>query len=431
MIVRFLSGVYFTEIGLKEAVIGYLNFLGTPWNLKFVWAPFLDLFGTRRRWMLAVQFLLSALFGLLALLVSAGPEKYQRLSMLSRLEPPLLAPVPLDSGVLDWTTLALMPAPMGRTAADLLLGIVGLLVVLAFLAATNDIAIDAHYMEGLPDRGEQARLSGLRVTAYRLAVLFAKFGLIAFSTWSYGFACGALVMLALSLFHALAVPTFPSDKPRSGGGLGAIAKHLRATVATYLNQPRIWVIIPFITLYKLGDELLFAMNTTFLMRELHVTKTQLAWLSGAVGTVTSIVGSMAGGWWIKRVGLRRGIWPLTIAMNVNIWAYVWLAWALPDARQSLGITQIAVIHGYEQIAAGLGNAALTVFLLYTCKQEFKAAHYAFGSAIMSLTGTIFGGLSGAWVEQHGYVSLYILAFAGSLPSMLLLFFVPIPDDAGR
>ena len=60
------------------------------------------------------------------------------------------------------------------------------------------------------------------------------------------------------------------------------------SVRTYLQQPRIWVVVPFITLYKLGDELLFAMNSTFLKRELHVSNTQLAWLSGLVGTFTAV-----------------------------------------------------------------------------------------------------------------------------------------------
>jgi PAT family beta-lactamase induction signal transducer AmpG len=44
-IIRILSSVFFTDIGLKERYIGYLNFLGIPWNLKFLWAPFLDIIG--------------------------------------------------------------------------------------------------------------------------------------------------------------------------------------------------------------------------------------------------------------------------------------------------------------------------------------------------------------------------------------------------
>ena len=396
MLVRWLSGVYFTDIGLKESVIGALNLLGLPWNWKFAWAPLVDWTGTKRRWLLGVEFALAAVFGVLALLIHLGPAK-------------------TDGGA------AVAPS------SGLLTAILATLVLLAFLAATHDVTIDAFYMEGIPSRDEQARLSGLRVTAYRVAVLFAKFALVALPTWAWGFGAGAAAMLALAVWHAYALPRFDSDGARPGDR-PQLAAHVAKTIRSYLAQPRVGVVIAFVTLYKLGDELLFAMNTTFLMRELHVTKGQLAWLSGLVGTVTAVVGALWGGRYIQRVGLRRALWPLTLAMNLNIWAYVWLAWARPDAGTPAGFAQIAVIHGYEQIAAGLGSAALTVFLLQTCRAEFKAAHYAFGSAIMSLTGTLFGGLSGAWVEAHGYTSLYVLAFVGSLPSMLLIPFLPLRDE---
>ena len=84
---------------------------------------------------------------------------------------------------------------------------------------------------------------------------------------------------------------------------------------------------------------------------------------------------------------------------------------------------------YEQIAAGLGNAVLIVFILRTCKKEFKAAHYAIGSAFMSLFSTIFGGFSGIIVEKMGYLNLFFIAFFASIPAMALLFFVKIKDEA--
>ena len=60
-IIRILSSVFFTDIGVKERYLGYLNFLGIPWNLKFLWAPFLDIFGKKRTWMIAVQAVISLL----------------------------------------------------------------------------------------------------------------------------------------------------------------------------------------------------------------------------------------------------------------------------------------------------------------------------------------------------------------------------------
>ena len=82
-------------------------------------------------------------------------------------------------------------------------------------------------------------------------------------------------------------------------------------------------------------------------------------------------------------------------MNFNIWAYVWLAWAKPDPATPHGFAMIAFVHGYENMAAALGNAVLLVYLLTTCKAEFKAAHYAIGSAIMSSPSRVVGGFGGA------------------------------------
>jgi PAT family beta-lactamase induction signal transducer AmpG len=114
-------------------------------------------------------------------------------------------------------------------------------------------------------------------------------------------------------------------------------------------------------------------------------------------------------------------------MNLNIWAYIWLAWAKPSAATLPGLGMISAVYCYEQIAAGMGNAVLIVFILRTCKQEFKAAHYAIGSAFMSLFSTIFGGFSGVIVEHVGYLNLFVISFLATLPAMILLFFVKIKE----
>jgi PAT family beta-lactamase induction signal transducer AmpG len=80
------------------------------------------------------------------------------------------------------------------------------------------------------------------------------------------------------------------------------------------------------------------------------------------------------------------------------------------------------------MAAALGNAVLLVYLLTTCKAEFKAAHYAIGSAIMSIPSRVVGGFGGAIATHIGFLNFFILGFLVSLPSMLLLFVVPLKDD---
>ncbi|MEW6730163.1 MAG: MFS transporter [Acidobacteriota bacterium] len=415
MIVRIISTVLFTDLGLKERYLGYLNFLAIPWNLKFLWSPLLDIFGTKRRWLILMQFLISVLTMAIAVTCYFIPN--------------------------------------AADATRLIAFIAVIFVGMAFVAATNDIAIDAYYLEGLTDKSEQALYSGHRVMAYRVAMIFARSGLVAVTAllaakfgiktaqnpnpqgipmalpWAYSFGVGALAMFLVTLFHAIKLPRFErksevkEEKKREN-----IWDFFGRAFFSYLQQERIALVLVFIVAYKIGDEILFSMATPFLKRELGVTNDQYYWLAGFVGAAGTVIGAMVGGWWIKRQGLKKAIWPLTILMNFNIWAYIWLAYAKPNAATLGGIATIAFVHGYEQVAAGLGSAALLIYLLRTCKPDFKAAHYAIGSAIMTLGGTFFGGFGGRIVEQVGYLYLFIIAFFVSIPSMVLLFWVPIKEE---
>jgi MFS transporter, PAT family, beta-lactamase induction signal transducer AmpG len=418
MLVRILSTVYFTDIGVKERYLGYLNFLGIPWNFKFLWSPFIDIFSTRKRWMTIIQALIAMLTMAIALI--------------------------------SYTI------PMQGEISHYLVFISFIFIGMAFLAATNDIAIDAYYLEGLPDKSVQAAYVGYRMLAFRLSMIFARTGLVAFvdylvfhiasnnkyphwvykmpflaspdkyRPWAYAFVAGSITMLLLSLFHGFALRNY--EAARKGDAKEKLHSYGRA-FWVYLSQERAAMVLLFIILYKIGDEIIFSMVTPFLMRELAITKTQYAWVGGIVGAAGTIVGAMLGGYWIKRTGLKRAIWPLTILMNFNIWAYIWLAWAKPDPATQVGISMIAFVHGYEQFAAGLGSAALTVFMMRLCHAEFKAAHYAIGSAIMSIPSTLIGGFSGRLVEQMGYFNLFVLGFFATIPSMIMLYWLPIKDEA--
>lgn len=406
MIVRFISSVFFTDIGLREAYLGFLNFFAIPWNIKFLWAPVVDIFGTKRGWLIGVQFLIGLLVLIVGIVVVVMPGK----------EGDTVLGIPF----LDYEAVTLIIAI--------------LFVILAFLSATHDIAIDAYYLEALTTEREQSLYSGLRVLAYRVSVIYAKSLLVIFAAaagWFWGFGAGALTMLGLFLFHLVYLsPTVKPDMYKRGPG--DRADQLRRSLglygkafSTYLRQEKVYLVLPFIVLYKLGDEVLFSMNTPFLLRELGMTKAQLGWVSGIIGTVCSILGSLLGGKWIASRGLKKTVWPITIIMNLTILAYVLLAWLKPDPATSEGIAVIAIINGYEQLAAGLGTAVLVVFLINKCLSDFKAAHYAIGSAIMSLGGTVVGGFGGVFVEFYGYINLFLIAFFASIPSMVLLFLVPL------
>ncbi len=404
MIVRILSGVFFTQLGVKERYLGYLNYLGLPWNIKFLWAPLVDGWSSKKWWQVTLQ----ALIGGLTILIG-----YLSYTASGQVDP---------SGLYE------------------LIAIV--FVVIAFLSATNDIAIDGYYLEAIPKREDQALLSGYRVLAYRIAMVFARSGLVALAGWAMGsamfgtvyhawgltFAIAGGVLLACSMLHAVLLTDVRVASDAASTQFTRARKVFVEGFSSYIAQPQVVLILAFIILYKMGDELLFSMVTPFMLRELKVSTEQYAWIAGIVGAAGTILGALWGGAVIKKRGLRRALWPLTIAMNCNLVLYVWLSIAKPDPTTMNGITIIAVIHGIEQVAAGLGSAALLVFLLTTCSHSYKATHYAVGSAIMSIPGTIVGGEGGRIVEAYGYTGLYLFACFAAIPGMCLIPFVPIKEE---
>jgi PAT family beta-lactamase induction signal transducer AmpG len=84
---------------------------------------------------------------------------------------------------------------------------------------------------------------------------------------------------------------------------------------------------------------------------------------------------------------------------------------------------IAVVVMIEQLIAGAGTAAFTVFILRLCHGEQKASHFAFASSVMSLAATVAGVASGflyAGLSAPGY---FVVAFVASLPGVIAALFV--------
>ncbi len=456
-IVNSAADALFTVMGMSLSSLGLTTVLHLPWNLKFLWGPFVDQFETKRRWLLATEVLVCLV--LLVLTITGGDG-----------------------------------APVALLAA--------LFMVLAVASATHDIAVDGFYLEGLDDAG-QSRYVGYRAGAYRVAMLAVNgplLGLAYVTGWRIAWLAALVTMMVVTAYHAVALPR-PEVRQRPIGELfsrllgprmlailtvltaagawgwraqwwglperiaaafgsipvlgamslpgwlgmglltgllltlamlervrGYLARH-RSDYAdafvVFLSKPRVNEVLAFVVLYRVGESFLQKMRFPFLNRELDVSMGFYSFANGTVGFIATIAATLLGGWLIARHGLRRWIWPFVIAQNVLNLLYAGLAF-VPDPSAISGVV-ITVVIAVEHIGAGLGTAVFMVYLMRCCDAKYKAAHMALLTALMSVGYTLAGVASGALAEVLGYGPYFLLTFVATIPSMVLLLVVPYVD----
>jgi PAT family beta-lactamase induction signal transducer AmpG len=284
------------------------------------------------------------------------------------------------------------------------------------LAATQDIAVDGFYLDALPDK-RQAAFSGLRVGAFRIAMLVGKGGLVVLAGlaggWKAAFFAAGAMMLVLGLGHALLLP-HPAKTERVERH--ALKAFWRAFVS-FLKQPKVALVLAFVLTYRAGDALMFNMGTPF-FKDLGLSLTQRGIINGTWGTLVSVGGSMVGGLIVSRWGLERTLRPIALAQGFAILLYAWLAFTRPT------LPAIVAIVLAEQLVAGIGTAGLMVFLMRRCHSSYKASHFAIASALMSIPTTLAGLVCGKLAARYGFPIFFLIAFAAAIPGMILSWFVP-------
>ena len=203
--------VFFRIHGISLAEIGALSLRGLPWALKFLWAPAVDAWGRRRTWVVGCQVCVT--FSLLAIL-------------------------------------AVDPS---RVSAVLWVVVLGL----AFFSATQDIAIDAYTIE-LLDEPEMGPANGVRVTAYRVALISAGGLLVALAGligWPLAFG-GAAALMGGSSLLSMQLPE--AARPRVAGasalsGMETLKRAVWTPLRQFFQVPGFPVVILFVLTFKLGE----------------------------------------------------------------------------------------------------------------------------------------------------------------------------------
>ena len=411
-VVNVISVTMFKRLGMPNGDLAmYTSLLYLPWVIKPLWSPFVDVIRTKRWWILLMQALCTAGFAALALSVS--PD------------------------VFGWSLV--------------------IFYVIAFASATHDIAADGFYMIALEQK-QQATFVGIRSTFYRIASVFGQGVIVVLAgvleerlgaiprAWSITLLASAVLFGLITLWHTRFLPkaespdgSGPSEAvlPDSVGRADSpiaeneqlpssetkrIFREFGQAWVTFFKKPGVWLAIAFMLLYRLPEAFSVKMLTPFLLDPvesggLGLSTAQSGLVYGTVGVIALTVGGILGGLYAAKFGLRRSMWPMSMALALPCAVYLILAAVQPTALWS-----IFALVALDQFGYGFGFTAYMLYMMQFSEGSFKTSHYAICTAFMALSMMIPGLFAGWMQEALGYVGFFIVVMICCLATITVTFF---------
>lgn len=364
---------WMTDEKVDLSLISLFSLVGLPYTLKFLWAPIMDrivprFLGRRRGWMVIIQ---AALF----------------LSFLgiSRTHP---SQDPFSVAI--WALL------------------------IAFLSASQDIVIDAYRRESLTDQ-ELGIGGSLYVYGYRVAKIFTEaFALILADRmpWSTVY-----VIMASSMVIGLGM-TLLSDEPKVEA---SPPRSLKETVVDpfleffqRLGVKQALLVLSFILLYKLGDNMGLANFTYYNLAVIGFSKTELGAIAKTLGLGATLVGALLGGIGVYKWGIYRSLWVFGVLQIISTFSISSLLFTGPNPW-ILG----AVIIG-ENLCTQMATSAYAALLASLTNKKFTATQYALFSSLMGIPRVIATAPTGYLTQQIGWMMFYVVCTVAALPGLFLL-----------
>lgn len=360
---------WLTVAGVDIRDIGLFALVTLPYTLKFLWAPVLDWLvppwlGRRRGWMLITQAALAA-----AIAAMAG-----------------IAPA---------------AAPWWLAAAAL---------AVAFLSATQDIAVDAYRADVLrpPERGFGAALA---VGGYRVAMIVSG-ALALIVAERSGFERAYRLMAALMLVGVAA--TLAGPPPGGARAPATVGRAYREPVRELLGRRAALGVLVLVVLYKLGDAFAGTLTTAFLIRGAGFSAGEVGAVYKGFGLAVTLLGLLAGGTLLARLGVYRALMLFGVLQAVTNLGFMALAFAGRD------FTVMTAVVGLENLAGGMGTAAFVALLMGLCDHRYTATQYAVLSALAAVGRVLVGPPAGYLVEAVDWPVFFLLTFFAALPGLWLL-----------
>ncbi|MEW6023352.1 MAG: MFS transporter [Pseudomonadota bacterium] len=401
-----VTAIMFKNLGMDNGTAAqYSSLLILAYTVKPLFAPFVEMYRTKKFFVLWAQVLIGAGFAGVALAMS-----------------------------LPGYMTVLMAVFFG----------------LSFIGATQDIASDGVYVTSLDTR-TQSLYCGLQSLSWNVGPIVAAGGMVYLSgylhtqvfghdpkvfgpdwidAWRLIFVLVGAVMLVMAAWHARTMPdgARAADTPASMRDAGRI---LFDAFVTLFQKRGIWRMLAFAFLFRLSIGLLEKIGPFFMVDPaskggLGLSNEMLGLVYGTYGLAAVLLGSLLGGWYVARRGLKATLFVLCCAVNIPNVTFLLMSIYLPS---SLVVITAGVV--IEKFFFGFGAVGFMIYLMQQLAPgKYTTTHYAFGTGVMGLCGLVTGVVSGHLQEWLGYVHYFGFVMVATIPSFLATWFAPFHHDDG-
>lgn len=374
-IVNTISLIVLKDLGMDNGRLALLtSLIGLPWLIKPLWSPFVDIFRSKRWWIVTMQALMAVAVALLAITLPA-------------------------SSPFTWTLI--------------------LFVITGFASASHDISADGYYMIAL-DEKRQSAFVGIRNTFYRIAMVFGQGVLVVLAgtlekrlgviskAWTLTLVITAAILALITLYHSLVLPRPEEDRSEDRKDAGEIVKEFGRAFSSFFTKPGIGLAIAFLLLYRLPEAFSVKMLYPFFSDSvgaggLGLDKQAFGLAYGTAGVIALLAGGILGGLDIARRGLRKCLLPMALSLALPCAVYLFLALAQPASIWVVGACIV-----FDQFGYGYGFTAYTVYMMRFAEGPLKTSHYAICTGFMALSMLLPGSVAGYLQESLGYVGFFIM-----------------------
>jgi MFS transporter, PAT family, beta-lactamase induction signal transducer AmpG len=395
-LVIWVAGTFFKDLGHTDGQITLATAsIGIAWSLKPFWASFLDMYRTKKFWVVGMEMLLGVLLCLVAVALPL-PNYFQV--------------------------------------------VIAILWVAAFASSTHDICGDGVYITSLNDK-QQATWIGWQGAAWNAGRVLAQGVLVtiagqlkdhygdARTAWMIAFGASAVIMVGFGIYHRAMLPTGTiAHRPSRAS---EVVTEFRESVADFFRKPKIWPMLLLVFLYRSGEGFLLVEAPLFVQAPLSagglgLTLAQKGLIDGTLSTAITLVAGVLGGMFISKYGLKKTLFFMALCVNIPHVCFVYLSHAVaPDAP--LSIWTVLTFVTIEKFGYSFGMVANMLYMMQQISPgRFQMAHYAFCTALMNLVLVPAQAASGPIADALGYKNFFVFVLLASIPSLIVAFFAPFP-----